>query len=226
MHTSSFNTMAGLMGAICLGPLAGRPRDSIQVLDVGSCVANAQARSYKQIAQKIGVSYTGLDVSAGENVDVVAEEPYNFPLQSERFDLVISGQAFEHIEFPWLTIQEMSRVLKPGGYAIVIAPSSGPQHRFPQDCWRFYPDGMRALAKWAVLDEVLCTTFWGETEIHLWGDTVAVLQKPGPSAVARFAVTEADIAQMRGYSPMRSAVIRGLGLLFRTLNPLRDRWIS
>ena len=95
---------------------------------------------------------SGLDMTDGKNVDVVAKDPYKFPLESNSFDLVISGQAFEHIEFPWLTIREIERVLKPGGFAIIIAPSSGAEHRYPNDCWRFYPDGMRALGKWAKLD--------------------------------------------------------------------------
>jgi SAM-dependent methyltransferase len=116
---------------------------------------------------------------AGQNVDVVAKDPYKFPLESNSFDLVISGQAFEHIEFPWLTIREIERVLKPGGFAIIIAPSSGPEHRYPNDCWRFYPDGMRALGKWASLDCIEASTNWLEARLFMWGDTIGVFQKPG-----------------------------------------------
>jgi SAM-dependent methyltransferase len=115
----------------------------------------------------------------GQNVDVVAKDPYKFPLESASFDLVISGQAFEHIEFPWLTIREIERVLKPGGLAIIIAPSSGPEHRYPSDCWRFYPDGMRALGKWASLDCIEASTNWDETRLFMWGDTIGIFQKPG-----------------------------------------------
>jgi hypothetical protein len=34
---------------------------------------------------------------------------------------VVSGQAFEHIEFIWLTILEIARVLKTNGLAVIIA---------------------------------------------------------------------------------------------------------
>ena len=40
----------------------------------------------------------------------------------------------------------MSRVVKPGGYIFIVAPGSGFVHRYPYDCWRFYPDSWRSLA--------------------------------------------------------------------------------
>lgn len=49
----------------------------------------------------------------GPNVDVVLKNPYDWDaIESDSFDLVISGQAFEHIEFFWKTMEEMTRVLK------------------------------------------------------------------------------------------------------------------
>jgi hypothetical protein len=47
--------------------------------------------------------------------------------------LSFPGQAFEHIEWPW----EVSRVLRPVGFAAITAPpSSGHVHQYPTDCWR------------------------------------------------------------------------------------------
>lgn len=151
---------------------------AIDVLDIGSMVAQEGQSSYRDVFDRFtGVRYVGLDMAPGRNVDIVAKDPYKFPLESESFDLVVSGQAFEHIEFPWLTISEIARVLKPGGLAIVIAPSSGPEHRYPQDCWRYYPDGMRALGKWAGLECIHAITNWNETKRFLWGDTIGVFCK-------------------------------------------------
>ena len=59
---------------------------------------------------------------------------------------------FEHIEFFWLTRQEMMRTLKPGGTIILIAPSRGQEHSYPVDCWRFYPEGFRAPGKLGKLE--------------------------------------------------------------------------
>jgi SAM-dependent methyltransferase len=172
MHETSFMAMKHLLERLV-------PREAeISVLDVGSQIAEAGQKSYREIVKSMNcASYTGLDVAPGRNVDVVATDAYKFPLPSDAFDVVISGQAFEHIEFPWLTMLEIARVLKPGGVSVVIAPSSGYEHRYPQDCWRFYPDGMRALAKWAGLDCVAALTNWPEARLFLWGDTVGVFYK-------------------------------------------------
>jgi len=175
MHETSYRAMKHLL-EILVPHANGTP---ISILDVGSQVAEPGQQSYREIIAGLGnATYTGLDVTPGDNVDVVATNGYEFPVESESFDFVISGQAFEHIEFPWLTIKEMARALKAGGMAVVIAPSSGYEHRYPLDCWRYYPDGMRALGKWAELDCIASITNWHETKLFLWGDTVGVFHKP------------------------------------------------
>lgn len=65
--------------------------------------------------------------------------------------MIISGQVFEHIEYPWLTIKEIERVLKPSGFCIISAPNAGLEHKAPTDCYRYFSDGLRSLAKWADL---------------------------------------------------------------------------
>jgi hypothetical protein len=43
---------------------------------------------------------------------------------------------------------EIQRVLKPEGLFYLNAPSNGTYHRYPVDCWRFYPDSGVALSHW------------------------------------------------------------------------------
>lgn len=75
----------------------------------------------------------------GPNVDVVLKNPYDWDaIESDSFDLVISGQAFEHIEFFWKTMEEMTRVLKKDGLLCLIAPNGFGEHRYPVDCYRFF----------------------------------------------------------------------------------------
>ena len=127
-----------------------------------------------------GWTYTGVDLTAGPNVDVVLSSPYRLPFASYSVDVIVSGQAFEHVEFFWLTWLEMARVLKPGGVIFLLAPSRGPEHRYPQDCWRFYPDGYRALAAYGDLEMVSVTTDWAEhaePDSAPWGDTVGVFRQ-------------------------------------------------
>jgi SAM-dependent methyltransferase len=168
MHQSSYDHMADLTRRYLE---AQRP---LRILDIGSYDVNG---SYKPLFSHPGWVYQGVDLSAGPNVDVVLQSAYRFPLPDNYADLIISGQAFEHVEYFWLTWLEMERVLKPGGMIFLIAPSRGPEHRYPVDCWRFYADGFTALAKYGRMDLLEVSTDW-EPSLSDWGDTVGVFRKP------------------------------------------------
>ncbi len=150
----------------------------LKIYDLGSYDVNG---SYKPLFQQLSWHYTGMDQSAGPNVDLVLQNPYRLPLPSNSADLFISGQAFEHVEYFWLTWLEIIRVLKPGAMIFLIAPSRGPEHQYPVDCWRFYPDSYRALAKFGKLELLEVTTDWEPSEFEdsaAWGDPVGVFKKP------------------------------------------------
>ncbi|MHB8910069.1 MAG: glycosyltransferase [Syntrophales bacterium] len=184
MHQSSFHIIKGFRKLVA----KNFPQDGIAILDVGSYGVNG---TYREIFSDTGkYLYTGLDVNPGPNVDYVPADPYRWPeLQDESFDAIISGQAFEHIEYPWLIIEEMNRVLKKNGLICIVAPSRGPEHKYPLDCWRYYPDGFRALAKWAHLDVLDAKTSWGESGFtdgsDQWGDTFCILYKPEQGEIIR-----------------------------------------
>lgn len=124
----------------------------IRILDVGSYDVNG---NYRGLFNGIDADYIGLDVEIGPNVDYVPDDPYKWDeLEDGSFDYVISGNAFEHIEYPWLTICEIYRKLKDGGFVCILAPNSIHEHRYPIDCYRYFSDGFRALAKWGGFDVV------------------------------------------------------------------------
>jgi SAM-dependent methyltransferase len=186
MHQSSYQKMALFRERY----LAGREQEKLVVADLGSYDVNG---SYRPLFAESAWRYLGLDVSPGPNVDIVMRNPYRWPeLPSDVADVVISGQALEHIEFFWLTMLEISRILKPGGLCCLIAPSAGPEHRFPVDCWRFYRDGMAALGKWAgfeilaseTADAVAENTFSDDSE--LWRDSMLVARQPAKTLARRW----------------------------------------
>jgi SAM-dependent methyltransferase len=150
---------------------------NLKVLDIGSRVAKRQSwlGTYRKFF--LEHEYLGVDMEEGENVDLVVNEAYVLPFEDDHFDVVISGQTMEHMEQPWTWIKEVARVLKPGGLACIIAPALVHLHRYPIDCYRYYPDGMRGLAKWAGL-EVLETE---SRETHEWNqveiDTFLIVRK-------------------------------------------------
>jgi SAM-dependent methyltransferase len=176
MHQSSYDKMT----AFCCSYLESRQAESITIVDLGSHDING---SYRPIFARPPWRYVGIDLVAGENVDVVLRNPYSWPeIASRSADVLVSGQTLEHTEFFWETIREIARVLKPGGLCCIIAPSSGPEHRFPVDCWRFLPDGLRALARYAGL-EVLEAQMQQEdlpqydVESNKWHDSILIARK-------------------------------------------------
>jgi SAM-dependent methyltransferase len=70
--------------------------------------------NYKPIFNESNWKYTGLDIQAGNNVDLIVTDIYNwFEIEDNTYDVIISGQFFEHLEFFWLTMNQIERVLKP-----------------------------------------------------------------------------------------------------------------
>lgn len=125
-------------------------KDKIKVLDVGSYDVNG---SYKDIFSDKKYEYIGMDMEAGPNVDLVFKNPYNWSeIETGSFDVIISGQTFEHTEFFWVTMGEMARALKKDGLLCIIAPNIWPEHRYPVDCYRFFSDGMIALARYVSME--------------------------------------------------------------------------
>ena len=172
MHDTSFETMRTFV-RVHLGAARGA---QLEVLDFGSQVVDEQGRSYRELFDDPSWHYRGLDIVAGHNVDVAVDDPYAWDaIPADSIDVVVSGQAFEHVEYFWASMFEIVRVLKPGGLATIIAPAGGFEHRYPVDCWRFYPDGARAIAGYVGCEVVDVFTDWQHGE---WDDTILVARKP------------------------------------------------
>lgn len=136
MHESSYNEMKRFADQY-LDP--GRPTS---VLDIGSLDVNG---SYRPIFDNPLWRYTGLDLLPGPNVDIVSKDPYRYPFPDGSFDVVITGSVLEHVEDIYTFIREAARVLKKDGTLCIIAPWTYPEHKYPVDCWRILPDGMKFL---------------------------------------------------------------------------------
>jgi len=91
---------------------------------------------------------------------------YSYPIDSGVADVVVATNVMEHVRKPWVWIKELARVCKPGGYVITINPVSWPYHAYPVDCWRAYPEGMKALYEDAALT-VLISSCESLEDAHL-----------------------------------------------------------
>lgn len=132
MHPSSYSLMSGFVRK----HLGSVP---LRVLDVGSCDVNG---SYRPLFNDH--RYTGLDLAPGKGVDMVGQL-YRYPVTDNAFDVVVSGQCIEHVKDLHRWVKEIARVLAPFGMCCIIGPNTFPEHRYPVDCWRIFPDGMRFL---------------------------------------------------------------------------------
>jgi SAM-dependent methyltransferase len=146
------------------------------VIDIGAQDVNG---SLRQLVPP-GARYLGLDFVAGQGVDLVLEDPYQLPFADGTADVVVSSSCFEHIEMFWLMFNEILRVLKPHGLFYLNAPSNGDFHRYPVDCWRFYPDAGDALVRWANrsgYQPALLESFTTYQRLDIWNDFIAVFAK-------------------------------------------------
>ncbi len=211
----------------------GLPREdgTARVLEIGSRAYNAQ-ETYRPLFPSAEYSYTGLDVLAGPNVDIVPENGYVWSeVPSESFDLCISGQTFEHNPLFWVTFAEIARVLSPGGLAFIVAPGAGKIHRFPYDCWRFYPDGWIGLCAMAGLELVESYFEADETAVSIsggkWRDSALIARKPGLEGTAREAFhahLEALVAPYRSMSFTLEEPRFDVGPCFREYNEVAGRY--
>lgn len=118
---------------------------NIKVVEIGSQDVNG---SLRQVCPK-SFEYVGVDFQRAIGVDIVLTDPYSLPFENESIDIIISSSCFEHSEMFWLVFLEILRVLKSKALFYLNVPSTGSFHRYPVDCWRFYPDSGRALVNWA-----------------------------------------------------------------------------
>ncbi len=146
------------------------------IVEIGSQNVNGSLRE----VCPAGAQYIGLDFVDGEGVDVVLSDPYRIPFDAETADAIVCSSCFEHSEMFWLVFLEALRILKPGGVFYLNVPSNGTFHRYPVDCWRFYPDSGHAMVTWARRNgfrPLLLESYTARQHADIWNDFVAVFLK-------------------------------------------------
>ena len=171
MHPSAMNNAALFFDAYSASiPMEDQPR----VIDIGSQDVNGSLRQVTP-AQ---FEYVGLDFQKAKGVDILLEDPYSLPLADASVDIALSSSCFEHSEMFWVVFLEVMRVLKPTGLFYLNAPSAGSFHRYPVDCWRFYPDSGNALISWGKRNGLNPELLESFTQIGgRWQDYIAVFLK-------------------------------------------------
>lgn len=127
-------------------------RPGIHVLEVGP---GAPPSDIQRIVGDTSLRWETVGIDNTSPFTYIGTE-YSYPIESDVADIVIATNVLEHVRKPWVWIKELARITRPGGYVITINPVSWPYHERPIDCWRAYPEGMKALYEDAVLKVITC----------------------------------------------------------------------
>jgi len=126
-------------------------RDLIRgpVIEVGSrhYTSNSSV-DYRGLCK--GLEFVGVDLSQGDNVDVVIDftadlKTIRAQLGERSFRTVICCSVLEHVEDVFTMARNMSAIVEPGGVMFLSAPFTWRFHGYPSDYWRFTPKALRFL---------------------------------------------------------------------------------
>jgi hypothetical protein len=97
--------------------------------------------------QRIGGRITYTDVAFARNVHCICDA-HDLPFPDASFDVVLAEAVLEHVCDPHRCVEEVRRVLKPGGLVWAVTPFLQPVHMGAYDFTRFTPLGHRRLFRW------------------------------------------------------------------------------
>ncbi len=131
------------------------------LLDIGCGKKPYQEILGPYVSTYIGIEYTNT-LHGIESVDVVATG-LQLPFAAKHIDHIVSFQVLEHIPEPADFLAEAYRVLRPGGYMLVMTPFMWGEHEKPYDFYRYTQFGLRYLAEKAGFEVITIEpymTFW------------------------------------------------------------------
>ena len=91
-----------------------------------------------------GQKYVGADLREGPGVDVILDL-HHIQLGTCSVGTVLCLDTLEHVKNPIQAVSELHRIMHPAGVCIVSSCMNFPVHNYPNDYWRFTPEGMRLL---------------------------------------------------------------------------------
>ncbi len=133
-----FNIFYYLFGASFVGR---GPRKMIQDVDKDKVIVNLGSGP-----KKIREDVINIDLYPFPNVDIVANVT-RVPLKNNSVDIAISEFLLEHVKNPQAVVNEIIRILKPGGLVYVAVPFVASFHSSPDDYYRWSEEGLRELMR-------------------------------------------------------------------------------
>lgn len=91
--------------------------------------------------------YVAVDLAVGDaawdysHLDVLGDLE-RLPLAADSFDAALSIVTLEHVRRPHLVMEELARVLRPGGRLLIVVPHEWEVHQAPHDYFRYTRYGL------------------------------------------------------------------------------------
>jgi SAM-dependent methyltransferase len=134
------------------------PRAHGRLLDVGCGQKPYEHLFRPYVSEYVGIeheaTFEATNASQNEKKPDFYYDGKRLPFDDGSFDTVLNVQVLEHTPHPGLLVQEMGRVLKPGGTLLLSAPFQFRLHEQPHDYFRYSPHGLRTLCEAAGLELV------------------------------------------------------------------------
>lgn len=87
--------------------------------------------------------YVRLDIVPRPGCTDVRADAHRLPFTEESFDCVLASEVLEHLSSPVDFVQDLQRILVPGGKAVLTVPFLFHRHADPFDFSRLTPEGLR-----------------------------------------------------------------------------------
>jgi SAM-dependent methyltransferase len=122
-------------------------REQLTSLPAGRVVEIGVSKNYSPYKKWIpNTEYITVDQRASFNPHLCADA-CNLGIKSDSVDTVVILEVLEHTLFPYNVVQEIHRILKPGGKCILSTRFIFPYHPSPNDYYRFTRDALETFFK-------------------------------------------------------------------------------
>jgi SAM-dependent methyltransferase len=141
-----------------------------RMMDFG-CGSKPYKPLFTNVTEYVGVDFEGQGHShKNESIDIFYDGK-NLPFPDQSFDSILCTEVFEHLFNLEEMLDELRRVLKPGGKMLVTVPFAWHEHEMPNDFGRYTSLGLQSLLQdhGFQVERLEKTSNFVETLFQLWG---------------------------------------------------------